>query len=214
MDYFTRVTLRLVLGRWLRPHVGYPDPRKVAQTIVLIAMVVVLSPVFIPLGPTKAYPFQHMANVIAGVLLGPGYAVVMATCTAIIRISLGVGTVFAFPGGIFGAFLAGWFYLWAKALTKPTTSEQVESDLEHETKNTSRLSYWALPMAAYAAAVGEVIGTGLIGASVSALMVDPLFVGRNAGWVFFVVLFSVSSIAGAIIGLLGLGVLRRAGYWR
>ncbi len=69
-------------------------------------------------------------------------------------------------------------------------------------------------LAAYGAALGEVVGTGLIGASVSALIVDPLFVGRSAGWVFFVALFSVSSIAGAIIGLLSLGFLGRAGYWK
>jgi energy-coupling factor transport system ATP-binding protein len=184
--------------------------RKIAQTIVLIAMVVVLSPVFIPLGPTKAYPFQHMANVIAGVLLGPWYAVVMAICAAIIRISLGVGTVFAFPGGMFGAFLAGVFYRWIRAIRQPSRGEE-ESGVEEEGAPTSS---WRLPLAAYGAAAGEVIGTGLIGATLSALVVDPLLVGRNAGWVFFVGLFSVSSIAGAIIGLLGLGILRRAGYWK
>lgn len=186
--------------------------RKIAQTIVLIAMVVVLSPVFIPLGPTKAYPFQHMANVIAGVLLGPWYAVIMATCAAIIRISLGVGTVFAFPGGIFGAFLAGLFYRWIRALRqRPQGEEEAEPE---EEASAAPPSSWRLPIAAYVAAVGEVIGTGLIGATLSALVVDPLLVGRNAGWIFFVGLFSVSSIAGAIIGLLGLGILRRAGYWK
>ncbi len=211
MGFLARAPLRSLVRRWLRRYEERPDPRKVAQTIVLVAMVVVLSPVFIPLGPAKAYPFQHMANVIAGVLLGPLYAVVMATCAAIIRISLGVGTVFAFPGGMFGAFLAGVFYREIRALREPPQGEE-ETGMEEE--ESAPPSSWRLPLAAYGAALGEVVGTGLIGASVSALIVDPLFVGRSAGWVFFVALFSVSSIAGAIIGLLGLGILRRAGYWR
>ncbi len=206
--------MRYLVRQVLRRYVGYPQARKVAQTIVLVAMVIVLSPIFIPLGPAKVQPFQHMANVIAGVLLGPWYAVVMATCAAIIRISLGVGTVFAFPGGIFGALLAGWFYRWARALTRPSMSEQVESDLEHEAKNASQLPNWALPMAAYAAAVGEVIGTGLIGASVSALIVAPFLLETTVSLTFFIFSFSASSIAGAIIGLLGLRILRRAGYWK
>jgi predicted membrane protein len=186
--------------------------RKVAQTVVLVAMVVVLSPIFIPLGPAKVQPFQHMANVVAGVLLGPWYAVIMATCTAIIRVSLGVGTVFAFPGGMIGAFLAGWFYRWARALSEP--SAEVEVDLESGADSAPRLAFWNLPMAAYGAAVGEVIGTGLIGASVSALIVDPILAKRGAGLAFFIISFSASSVAGAIIGLLCLGILRRAGYWR
>lgn len=187
--------------------------RKIAQTIILVAMVVVLSPIFIPLGPAKVQPFQHMANVIAGVLLGPWYAVVMATCAAIIRISLGVGTVFAFPGGIFGAFLAGWFYRWVASL-RSSPIEVEDADLETEADRTPRRSLWALPVAAYGAAVGEVIGTGLIGASVSALIVAPFILETTVGLAFFIFSFSASSVVGAILGLLGLGALRRAGYWR
>ena len=186
--------------------------RKIAQTIILVAMVVVLSPIFIPLGPAKVQPFQHMANVIAGVLLGPWYAVIMATCTAIIRYSQGMGTVFAFPGGIFGAFLAGWFYRWIRALRDPSGGgEEVEAE---GGEGGAPRPFWGLPLAAYGAAVGEVIGTGLIGASVSALIVAPFILEKTVGLTFFIFSFSASSIVGAILGLLGLGVLRRAGYWR
>ena len=186
--------------------------RRVAQTIILIAMVVALSPFFIPLGPAKIFPFQHMANVIAAVLLGPWYAVVMATCTAIVRLSLGLGTVFAFPGGMIGAFLAGWAYRWVKSLRAGSPPPEIEADTE-----TTSLPYRlarALPPEAYGAALGEIIGTGIIGAAVSAMIVDPLLVKKGAGLAFFIAIFSPSTIGGSIIGLFCLWVLRRAGYWK
>ena len=54
---------------------------------------VVLSVVSIPMGPTKCFPFQHTINVLAGIILGPWWA---------------VG-----PGSMFGALFVG---LAAKAL--------------------------------------------------------------------------------------------------
>lgn len=156
------------------------ETRKVAQAVVLVAIAVALSPVFIPIGITKIFPAQHLVNVIGAVLLGPWYAVAVATCAAIIRISLGLGTIFAFPGGMIGAFLAGYAYrLW---------------------KNV------------YLAALGEVIGTGLIGATVSALIVGPFFLDKTMALGTFIVAFLASTIAGSIIGLVGLMILKKAGY--
>ncbi len=84
--------------------------RKLAFSIMMAALGVVLSPMYIPMGPTKAYPFQHMINAIAGVVLGPWWAALVATLTGVIRNLLGVGTVFAFPGGIPGALVVGFAY--------------------------------------------------------------------------------------------------------
>jgi len=70
-------------------------------------MGVALSPFSIPLGVARVFPIQHMINVIASVLLGPGYAVGMAFATSLIRNSLGTGTLLAFPGSMLGALLAG-----------------------------------------------------------------------------------------------------------
>ena len=41
------------------------DTHKVAYAVVLTAIVVVLSPFSIPVGPAKAFPAQHMVNLLA-----------------------------------------------------------------------------------------------------------------------------------------------------
>ena len=79
--------------------------KKIALTAVLIALTVVLSPFYIPLGTTKCFPAQHLMNAVAGVLLGPWYAALMALATGTIRNILGMGTIYAFPGGIPGALV-------------------------------------------------------------------------------------------------------------
>jgi energy coupling factor transporter S component ThiW len=72
-----------------------------------VAIGTIAAPFSIPVGLAKAYPVQHAINVLAGVLLGPGPAVVAAVLTSTIRNLLGTGTPMAFPGSIFGALLAG-----------------------------------------------------------------------------------------------------------
>ncbi len=84
--------------------------RDVARAVILVAIAVALSPVFIPVGISKCFPAQHMINVLSAVLLGPVYAVGIATIAGIIRNILGLGTLLAFPGGMIGAFLAGLAY--------------------------------------------------------------------------------------------------------
>jgi len=98
--------------------------RRIALSAVLVAVTVVLSPFFIPVGTTKCFPAQHMINGIAGVLLGPWYAASMALATGVIRNVFGLGTVYAFPGGIPGALVVGLFHRYVKrtdyvALTEP-----------------------------------------------------------------------------------------------
>lgn len=84
--------------------------KKVALAVILVAIAVALSPIFIPVGIAKCFPAQHMVNVLAGVILGPLYAVVIAAVSGIIRNVLGLGTLLAFPGGMVGALLAGLAY--------------------------------------------------------------------------------------------------------
>ena len=83
------------------------NTKKIAVAAVLTGLTVALSTFYIPLGTTKCFPAQHMMNGIAGVLLGPWYAVLMATATGTIRNILGLGTLYAFPGGIPGALVVG-----------------------------------------------------------------------------------------------------------
>ncbi len=156
------------------------ETRKVAYAVVLTAIAVALSPFFIPVGITKIYPVQHMVNVIGGVILGPWYALAIATATAIIRNALNLGTIFAFPGGMIGAFLAGWAYRLTKNI--------------------------------YIAALGEIVGTGLIASTLSALVIAPVFLRKTMALGTFVLAFSASTIFGSILGILILLGLRRAGF--
>ena len=103
--------------------------RKAVLAGVLAAAGVALSVVSIPMGPTKCFPFQHTINVvagivlcfpfqhtinvIAGIVLGPWWAVGAAFTTSVIRNLLGTGSLFAFPGSMFGALFVG---LAARAL--------------------------------------------------------------------------------------------------
>lgn len=84
--------------------------KDIARAVILVAIAVALSPVFIPVGISKCFPAQHMVNVLAAVMLGPWYAVVIAFIAGIIRNIMGLGTLLAFPGGMIGALLAGLAY--------------------------------------------------------------------------------------------------------
>ena len=64
----------------------------------------------------------------------------------------------------------------------------------------------------YLGALGEVIGTGLIGAVVSALLVAPFLLGKQMALGALIIAFSGSTILGSILGVLGLKLLERAGF--
>ncbi len=63
-----------------------------------------------PVFSSKCAPVQHMVNVLCAVLLGPGYAVAVAFVASLLRNLLGLGTLMAFPGSMFGALLCGIAY--------------------------------------------------------------------------------------------------------
>lgn len=87
------------------------DTRKVAYSVVLVAIGVALAPyTSFPIGIAKVNPTQHFVNVLGAVILGPWWAMTIAAVIGIIRNTMGVGTLLAFPGGMIGAFLAGVFY--------------------------------------------------------------------------------------------------------
>ena len=159
---------------------GGISTKKTALVAVLVAVTVVLSPINFPVGSSKCYPAQHMINGIAGVLLGPWYAAVMALFTGVIRNMLGLGTLHAFPGGIPGALVVGLFYRYVK------------TDL---------------------AALVEPLGTVVIGATISALVVAP-YLGKSFTVAFWWIAFAASSIPGSIIGFIVLTAIRRLGFAR
>ena len=67
---------------------------------------------------------------------------------------------------------------------------------------------------AYFTALGEVVGTGLIGATVGALLVAPWLMGKDIALTVLILPFLLSSVVGAALGVAGLMVLRRLGYLR
>ena len=134
------------------------------------------APFSLPVGVARVYPVQHAINVLAGVLLGPGPAVIAAVLTSTLRNLMGTGTLLAFPGSIFGALLAG---LAARYLKK---------DLF--------------------AAVGEVLGTGLLGALVAFPLARWILGFAGLAYVF-ILPFALSSLTGAVLGMLILQLWRK-----
>jgi energy coupling factor transporter S component ThiW len=157
------------------------NTRLVAQAVVLVAIGVALAPfTSFPVGIAKVNPTQHFVNVLGAVLLGPWWAVAIAAIIGIIRNAMGVGTLLAFPGGMIGAFLAGYVYRFTRNV--------------------------------YLGALGEIIGTGIIGAVVSALLVAPVFMGQTMAMGALIASFLASTVVGSVIGVLALRLLERAGF--
>lgn len=168
--------------------------KKIALVSVFSALGVVIAPFawFEFLG-TKANPTQHMVNALLGVLVGPFWAATAAVVIGIIRNALGVGTFYAFPGGIPGGIVVGVVY-WL---------------LKHfKIGQKIRL----------ASALTEPIGTVLIGATLALYLVAPwigteslldlmtkegplvAFLIFGAGWI-------LSSVSGSVIGFIILLIL-------
>ena len=99
---------------------------------MMIALDVVLTPIFRIEGMA---PMSSVVNILAGIMMGPVYALVMATVTAFIRMSTQGIPPLALTGATFGALLAGLFYKYGR-----------------------KFHYSAL---------GEILGTGIIGSIVS-----------------------------------------------
>jgi energy coupling factor transporter S component ThiW len=152
--------------------------KKLVINGMLTALTVALSGFSIPVGASKCFPMQHLANVIAGVFLGPVYGVSMAFCTSLIRNLMGTGSLLAFPGSMAGAFLGAYLY-----------------------QRTGKL----LP-----AYLGEVVGTGLIGALLC-YPVAAVLMGKEVAVFFFVAPFFMSTLAGTIMAAILLAILRRLG---
>jgi energy coupling factor transporter S component ThiW len=166
-------------GRWKEE--GKVKTKDVARAVILVAVAVALSPFFIPVGIAKCFPAQHMVNLLSAVMLGPTYAVAIATIAALIRNILGLGTLLAFPGGMIGALLAGLAYRGTKNM--------------------------------YAAGLGEVVGTGVLGSLASVWLVAPLLMGKTMALATLMVAFSISTLGGTILGFVALHLLRKGGIW-
>lgn len=173
------------------------DTKKISLLAVFTALGVSLAPFFwFQFITTKAYPTQHFINVLSGVTIGPWWGAVAAIFIGAIRNMLGIGTLYAFPGGIPGAILVGLGY----KLTRRAKNRFIR----------------------YSAAFLEPIGTVLIGGTLSLLVLAPLIgdvrlIGmmREQGVLSLLPIFwagwSASSIPGSIIGYIIALTLDRLG---
>jgi energy coupling factor transporter S component ThiW len=152
--------------------------QRLTLSSILIALGVLCSTFYIPIGVAKCFPIQHLINVLAGVLLGPIYAVAMAFITSLLRLFMGTGSLLAFPGSMCGALFCGTLYKYTKSIAM--------------------------------AFLGEVIGTGFIGA-VLAYPIATLFMSRTVALFGFVIPFGLSSIGGAAISLVFIVVIKKTG---
>ncbi len=86
------------------------NTKKLAIAGVFCAVAVVGSLFSFPVFGSKCAPVQHMVNILCAVLLGPAYGVGAAFVASLIRNLLGLGSLMAFPGSMFGALLCGIVY--------------------------------------------------------------------------------------------------------
>ena len=98
---------------------SHSTTQKLALAGVFIAVAVAGSMLSFPIAGSKCAPVQHMVNVLAAVLLGPGWGIGMAFCASLIRNLLGLGSLMAFPGSMVGALCCGLIY--AKTKNLPAT---------------------------------------------------------------------------------------------
>lgn len=177
---------------------GMIHVKKLALVSIFSALGIAISPFawFEFLG-TKANPTQHMINAILGALAGPFWAAIAAIFIGTIRIMLGTGTIYAFPGGIPGAIVVGVVY-WILRRFKLSGKKRLAS------------------------ALTEPIGTVLIGAPLALFLLAPwlglqqlLNLTAKEGFLFAFLIFgsgwALSSVPGSIIGFIILLVLDRAG---
>ena len=72
--------------------------KKLAMAGVLTAVAVVGSLLSFPIFGSKCAPVQHMVNILAAVVLGPGWGVGIAFCASLLRNLFGTGKPDGIPG--------------------------------------------------------------------------------------------------------------------
>ncbi|MBO5986027.1 MAG: energy coupling factor transporter S component ThiW [Lachnospiraceae bacterium] len=90
--------------------------KKLCIAGILCAVAVVGSLFSVPVFGSKCAPIQHLVNILCAVLLGPAYGVGAAFVASLLRNLLGLGSLLAFPGSMFGALLCGLTYKYTKNL--------------------------------------------------------------------------------------------------
>ena len=154
--------------------------RKLALSGLLCAVGVVGSFFSFPVFGSKCAPVQHIVNILCAVLLGPFYGVGVAFATSLIRNLLGLGSLMAFPGSMFGALLCGIAY--------------------HKTKNTW-LTY-------IAEVFGTAILGGLCAYPVAVLLMG--INAADVAFYAYIIPFLISTAAGAVLSAVIIEGMKKA----
>lgn len=155
--------------------------KKLCMAGVLTAAAVVGSLFSFPVFGSKCAPVQHMVNVLCAVLLGPWYGVGVAFVASLIRNLLGLGSLLAFPGSMFGALLCGVVY-W-------------------RTKN--------VPLTLLAEVFGTAILGGLCAYPIAIAFMGKA--AGEIAFYAYVVPFLISTAGGSIISGVLIGALKKTG---
>ena len=97
--------------------------KKLALAGMFCALAVVGSVFSFPIFGSKCAPVQHMVNILCAVLLGPYYGIGVAFVASLLRNLLGLGSLMAFPGIMFGALLCGLAYHKTRQLLPTLVAE-------------------------------------------------------------------------------------------
>lgn len=90
--------------------------KKIAFSGMFVALAVAGSLISFPVAGSKCAPVQHLVNILSAVILGPWYALIIAFLASLIRNVLGIGSLLAFPGSMFGALICGYVYKCSKKI--------------------------------------------------------------------------------------------------
>ncbi len=159
----------------------HSETKKLCYAGLLCAAAVAGSFFYFPVFGSKCVPVQHMVNILCAVLLGPFYGVGVAFCASLIRNLLGIGSLMAFPGSMFGALLCGIAFWKTKSV----------------------------PLTLFAEVFGTAILGGLCAYPVAILLMG-MQAGEIAFYAY-VIPFLVSTAGGAILSGILLGALRKTG---
>lgn len=159
--------------------------RKLCMAAFLTALAVVGSQFFqFPFLGSKCSPTQHFVNILAGVYLGPWWALGSAFCASLIRNLIGWGSLTAFPGSMIGAFLSGVMFHWV-------------------------LKGKSLAVRLPFAYIGELFGTSVLG-GICAYPIAFLLMGNKQATLFgFIMPFFISCAVGTVIAAVVVTTMKR-----
>lgn len=97
--------------------------KKIAYAAILIAVAVAGSVISFPVAGSRCAPVQHIVNILAAVLLGPGWGLGIAFCASLLRNVMGLGSLLAFPGSMVGAICCGLMYRMCRKIAPTCATE-------------------------------------------------------------------------------------------